>query len=534
MATFEEVRSGLLNKYNVDSGGTQKSKRDGFDAVRKSLADKYSDSNILKRQNAVMDWLNRYNQTMQSVSDYNTKRNGAYALDVSGGNSENIAELIEDFDNIREYAHLVGVPNATAYLTSLKNLQSDIKSANDFYGQFDTEEDYLKWDSYSTIEKRQATYQQNIDRIDELTKRREELTTSAQPQSPYTTNGGPAATGMPYGGANMYLGAGTPGPATSRDINSTAGAPYGSMPQYQQKTPEQMEIEEIDRELARLNADVQMYERGNTDNETGFYYGSKVVDDYSAVMNDAGFGKYSASDFKNPTSEDMAHYDAMMDTSSWYEDNSGNTRNRLGEIVTDTNRVKPNDSRYQIVDPLGAYMAATPEELANMYGDGSTQLGVLNQIYSEGYDGDWDQLTPDEVSIYYTLLGTQGQDAAMKYLSDMKVELNRRGMAADNKALQAEFDAANGWKRAGMSALSVPANLIGGVFAFADDLGNQITGNEVNPYSSARELFNYGQKVREYQSEAWNDAISWRVPWINFGAGDFYNAMMSSADMYFK
>lgn len=344
------------------------------------------------------------------------------------------------------------------------------------FNNFETEDDYLKWNAYSSVENRQDRYEQNQTRLEELKKQRLEMTGL-----------------MSWG--------------TVRQDTS-----------------------DIDAEIAAIEREMQMYERGGTDADTGFYYGSKVVDDYSAYLNDPNYGQFSAEDFRNPTKDDLRYYDAMMDQSTWYQDGSGNTRNRLGDIVTES--VYADDPRYQIADPLGAYLQATPEDLANMHGDGSTQLGVLNQLLMDGYYGSWDQLDESEREIYYTLLGTQGKEAAMKYLSDMETELNRRNMAQESELYKLAFERANGWQRLGMSAVSIPANLLGGATAFVDDLSHTVHGEDINPYSAAHQMQNYGQQVRANQAAAFDESSSWEIPGIGFSAGDLYQAAMSTADMF--
>lgn len=494
------------------------------------------------RQNQLFDYLDRASAFYRSAKDdfdsttwgnaadtFKTRRTDALNLRDEGLQLQRWMQENKDYLDPETYDQVY------SYLVDINDGYMDVvssfRSNADFYGQFDTEEDYLRWEPYSTTEKRQATYQQNLERLDELTKRRDELKPSEdQPGNPYTTGGGPARTGMPYGAGNLYLNqVAEPGPAKTRD-SSAADTPYGAMLQYreeEQKTPEQLELEEIEREIARLQLDINNYERGNT--YDGIYYGSKVVDDYSAYLSDPNYGKYSASDFSNPTTEDLEYYDAMMDQSTWYQDGSGKTYNRLGELVTEN--VYSDDPRYRIADPLGMYLQATPEERANLHGDGSSQIGVLNKLYRDGTYGNWEKLTQDEVGIYYTILGSQGQDAAMKYLSDMQVELNRRGMYAEDELYKKAFDAANGWQRLGMSALSVPANLFGGAAGFIDDLSHTIKGEEINPYSAAHGLGNYSQQIRQHQAAAFDESSSWEIPWIKFSAGDLYQAVMSTADM---
>ena len=411
------------------------------------------------------------------------------------------------------------------------DILSDFNGVADFYGQFDTEEDYLKWDAYSTTEKRQATYQQNLERLDELTKHRDELKPSEdQPGNPYTTGGGPARTGMPYGAGNLYLNpVAEPGPAKTRD-SSAADTPYGAMLQYreeEQKTPEQLKLEEIEREIARLQTETTMYRRGTTDDQ-GNFYGSMVVDDYSKYLENPNYGKYSASDFSNPTREDLDYYDAMMERETWYEDESGVLRNRDGAEITE--ELGANDPRYQVEDELGLFLSLSKDERDAIV-DTTYGYHTYDDVFNRGTYGNWEMLTADEVGIYYTLLGTEGKAAAMKYLSDMSVELDRRKMYEYDEKIKRAFDEASSGDRVLMSALSVPANLFGGALSFVDDMGHTIKGEEINPYSDMHYAQDYAQKVRQYQAAAFDEAYKWEIPWIEFSSGDLYQAVMSTADM---
>lgn len=330
------------------------------------------------------------------------------------------------------------------------DLVSNFRKNADFYNQFDTEEDYLKWDSYSTAEKRQETYLQNLARLDELKKERDEMT-----------------------GKSLMT--------------------WQTLPK---------DTTEIDSEINALEAEIEMYKRGNTDPETGFYYGSKVVDDYSQYLTDPNFEKYS----------DARDYgDYSWDSEEYQTDYSG---------------------QYVVQDPLGMFLQIPTEERRDMYESGSGMNNTVGRIVSEGHSGDWDQLSQDEIGIYYTILGTQGKDAAMKYLSDMTTELNRRGMYSENEQLKQQFDAADGWERFELSAKSLPAQIFGGAVSFGDDLYHTLAGDDINPYSDIHTWSNYAQNVRQNQAEAFDASSDWEIPGINFSAGDLYQAAMSTADMF--
>lgn len=465
------------------SGSTKTTGNESYEEWKKRKAEEgtlYSDQQRAEARKFQTSWglmQRNYNQYITQANDFFQNASKEY---ISGGKNDTAErlrsqgrDLLKWFDQYGSYLDADAYRNIVG---DLQELDSDYGDLMDFYSQFETQDAYDMWDAYSTPEKRQARYEQNQTRLEELKKQRLEMTGL-----------------MSWG--------------TVRQDTS-----------------------DIDAEIAAIEREMQMYERGVTDADTGFYYGSKVVDDYSAYLNDPNYGQFSAEDFRNPTKDDLRYYDAMMDQSTWYQDNSGNTRNRMGDIVTEY--VNADDPRYQIADPLGVYLQANPEDISNMHGDGSTQLGVLNQLLMDGYYGSWDQLDEREREIYYTLLGTQGKEAAMKYLSDMETELNRRNMAQESELYKLAFERANGWQRLGMSAVSIPANLLGGATAFVDDLSHTVRGENINPYSAAHQMQNYGQQVRANQAAAFDESSGWEIPGIGFSAGDLYQAAMSTADMF--
>lgn len=163
MSSFDEIRSSLLKKYNVSAAGTSGSTNtqtavtqemqpntatSDFYTIRSNLLDKYSPEKTTERQNAVNDWATRFNNAMQGVSDYDQKRNGGFTRDASGGFSSEINALIADFDNIKDYADRMGMPNSQRYLNQLKQLQNSIGQINDSFSQFEDEDAYNRYMDY--------------------------------------------------------------------------------------------------------------------------------------------------------------------------------------------------------------------------------------------------------------------------------------------------------------------------------------------------------------------------------------------------
>lgn len=152
MASSYELEAELKKKYGSGSASTsnkesgsgstkEQSTTDSFEIERK-LLDKYSPEKKEEREKAVSTWFEKYNSTLKGVSDYNKKLGDRYTSDISGGFSDQIVELISEFDNIKDYADRSGLPNAQRYLRDLKELSDSISKGNDFMSQFAGEDEY--------------------------------------------------------------------------------------------------------------------------------------------------------------------------------------------------------------------------------------------------------------------------------------------------------------------------------------------------------------------------------------------------------
>lgn len=373
-----------------------------------------------------------------------------------------------------------------------------------FYSQFGSEEEYNHWNTFGTAEKRQERYQQNQTRLKALQEQRrqiiQEQATYKPGGNPYTSGGSAATTGMPYGAARQ----------TSSDPR----------------------LAKIDEEIAQIQTEMKMYERGNTD-ENGFYYGFKTADDYGKLRQNADFGAMSANrNFANPTREELDAYDSTQSDGSvalsngGYYDEEGNIRNAKGQIVQYA-------SGPVVKDKLGLFMAASDQDTAEAYNILSASQGNYQttwaDIIQEGETKRWKYLTEEEKDTYYYLLNTKGQEAAYQFLDDMEVELGRRETMETRKAI----DGASGWEKAGLNVLSVGMNLIGGIPSLIDNTGRILRGEEINPYSRAQFFTNTASDIRQSTAADINEATKgWEIPGLGFTIGDAYQAGMSAVDSF--
>ena len=459
------------------------------------------------------DWLKKYREVAPTISlerwaetsanlinDVRINSDRWYDDNEYQSRSDRFTSLLSQADNWRkQYADnsdaISYIDSVVSALDEAKNYTSNYRK---FYSQWDTEDDYLKWDAYQTPEGRKKRYASNQEKLDAL---REELKGIA-------------------GGGNPLL---------RLALYNAGGISIDEYLTGNQKA------KEIDKEIAAIESEMKMYERGNTD-ESGFYYGSKAVDDYGEIRSNKDFGTKSANrNFQNANREDLIKADSMNDSSSWYYDANGVYRDAFGnELKTDAsgNWVNPNSQGYAVTDRLGLYLNANEEEKQEALGTPAGVEGTWESIIKDGYDGNWELLTKDEIDIYYYLLNTSGQGTAEKYLSDMKVELNRRNTQNATAMYTKAFDEADALERLAMSIATTPAQMLSGAAGFIEDTAMTAMGKEINPYSAAHSGMNFSNTVRGEQAQAWEDATGGiKIPFINFTAGDLYKAGMSAFDM---
>ncbi len=116
-------------------------------------------------------WMNRYNDVMQGVSEYDKKRAGGYTRDASGGYGEEIDSLISDYEGIKSY------PETKQYYDALTELKSSIRAIDDSMAQFKDEDDFNRYTSYwqDQEEKRNFDLVAGQQEIDALQKQIDEM-----------------------------------------------------------------------------------------------------------------------------------------------------------------------------------------------------------------------------------------------------------------------------------------------------------------------------------------------------------------------
>ena len=453
---------------------------------------------------SVNGWINQSINTLKSINSYYSSWRGGDDPQYEAY-QQRLSMYLSMADNWRKMysGNEDAIATINEVVSSLSGAKYNTMAIKDYYGQWGSEGDYLKWAAYRTPESRQARYEENKRRLEELREERKEA-------------------------------------AGSTSVWSLMGFSDSSLPITTQ-TGTNSRLQEIDDEIAAIETEMRMYERGNTGAD-GFYYGSKTVDDYYHILDSDEYGVYSGQrGYRNPTRSDLQQYDLMADSTQWYTDARGNYYDVFGNYIDpsntdeDGNIIHPflADGRYAINDRLGLFLSASDEDKEEAAGTPADMEGSWATVIKDGIDGSWSELTEDEIGIYYTILGSQGQAAAEKYLDDMTIELNRRQASKELEHLRTAFDNASFGGKLALSIASVPEQIFGGAIAFAEDTLSQLQGEGINPYSSAHSAMAHAQTVRGLQAQELEEMTGGiAIPFVNFTVGDLYQSGMSILDMW--
>lgn len=275
-------------------------------------------------------------------------------------------------------------------------------------------------------------------------------------------------------------------------------------------------ISELKKERDRLAAGNTKYERGLKTNDD--YYDVTLADDWSEDS--------AKRDYANPTKEALDMWDARENSGLTAKyDKNGNVYyvDAFGDVWNDNweENYKP-----EIVDKLGLFLNSSEEDKENAYAYAAADYeSTWAKAIKDGRDSSWDKLTEQEIGIYYYLLENDGQDAAYKYLDDMRTELNRRSTADMTTAI----NDADALEKIALNIASVPSNIIGGLAGFIEDTANTLQGKDINPYSPAHSLSNFAQDTRSATAEDLNRLTN-DTEFLGITLGDAYQSVMSAGD----
>ena len=154
---------------------------------------------------------------------------------------------------------------------------------------------------------------------------------------------------------------------------------------------------------------------------------SEQIQSYQDLMQAEDFEEKAAKqDLKNPEVGDLIENDFYV-KGGYQRGKDGNVYD-VYDLEYDPDI--PLIERLDIPDKLGFYLDNKEEYFGSAIEESKRGVDAAPwaDIIREGYDYNWDQLTDDEISVYYYLYNTQGQEAAYDYLDSYKdILATRRG-----------------------------------------------------------------------------------------------------------
>lgn len=187
------------------------------------------------------------------------------------------------------------------------------------------------------------------------------------------------------------------------------------------------------------------------------------------------------------------------------------------------------------LDLLAMYDQSSPIDRLNQAG--GNMLRPVNEWLSKGVfvspeeyvtqkgnHGAWYNLTDGERAVYYYKANTEGYASANKYLEDMSNQLNSR---VQKETYNKEFAENSMLQNLALSAAMAPVNSLGGAFDFGMDVIGKVTGQDTLGGARAGNITGALTQNTSQQIENWNDS---KLPFVNFGWADAYQATMSAID----
>ena len=125
-------------------------------------------------------------------------------------------------------------------------------------------------------------------------------------------------------------------------------------------------------------------------------------------------------------------------------------------------------------------------------------MDTKDQTTSQEKKG-YDKLNADEIKMYNYLYAKHGKDSAQQYLDGMEISLTKRVYDEETQMWKENVD--NPIGATIMSALSIPANIYGGVYGAIEGVTDAIQGKEYNPYGYYKTPSNFATDTRQYVGE---------------------------------
>lgn len=404
------------------------------------------------------DYNQRVWDVLQRVDSANASRNGDWSADVTGGNGLEINALLREYD-----AYTGDKSGMTEYRNALLDYNKRIQAENQYYAGFGTKDDFNRVRSgYTNFGVGYDPRSYGLDDASARKLRQESAQNDAKEAQRALAE---------YTAAKKEF---TPVEQEYRIHNkgdSDGGAYSDEYEDDLNSRYNQARAKVTAAENALLNARNRMDAYNATWGKVD-KYGEASEAAKGTDTSYTGPGYESIADWENRKNEEQAAQDAQA---------------QRPDYVPGTLRYT-SDTEPTAEDRLGLWRSLTPEQKQDAISSSNVQL---NNIVMAGNDGYWDLLTDNEVETYYYIKGQQGQEAANQYLDDMYIELSRRN---ELKTVQS-IENANSWEKAGLTAVSVGANLVGAIPAALGKTADMVTGR-TNPYSSMQFFQRYASYIR--------------------------------------
>lgn len=463
MATLSTFQKFKEEQEKKKQGGQQSNQQSTQQSGQKSTGLMNSYQQFIAKQQGQetaytpeSDYGQRVMDVIGKVGNSAASRNGEWTADASGGNAAEINALLREYD-----AYTGDKSGMTEYRNALLDYNKRIQAENQYYAGFGTKDDFNRVRSgYTNFG---VGYDPRSYGLDDASARklRQE---SAQNDAKVAQR----ALAELNSARKNFAAVDSEWRAMDERYRSFTIDEYDKdLTQRWQAAKDQVTAAENALLNSRNRMDAYNATWGKVDK-----YGETSEVAKGTDTSYTGPGYESIADWENKKNEELAAQDAQA---------------QRPDYVPGTLRYT-SDTEPTAEDRLGLWRSLTPEQKQDAVSSSNVQL---NNVVMAGNDGYWDLLTDNEVETYYYIKGQQGQEAANQYLDDMYIELSRRN---ELKTVQS-IENANGWEKAGLTAVSVGANLVGAIPAALGKTADMVTGR-TNPYSSMQFFQRYASYIR--------------------------------------
>ena len=463
MATLSTFQKFKEEQEKKKQGGQQSNKQSTQQSGQKSTGLMNSYQQFMAKQQGQetayipeSDYGQRVMDVIGKVGNSAASRNGEWTADASGRNAAEINALLREYD-----AYTGDKSGMTEYRNALLDYNKRIQAENQYYAGFGTKDDFNRVRSgYTNFGVGYDPQSYGLDDASARKLRQEAAQNDA----------------MEAQRALAELN-------SARKNFAAVDSEWRAMDErYRSFT-----IDEYDKDLTQR---WQAAKDQVTAAENALLNSRNRMDAYNATWGKVDkYGETSEAAKGTDTSYTGPRYESIAD---W--ENKKNEEQAAQDAQAQRPDYVPGALRYTsdtepvAEDRLGLWRSLTPEQKQDAVNSSNVQL---NNVVMAGNDGYWDLLTDNEVETYYYIKGQQGQEAANQYLDDMYIELSRRN---ELKTVQS-IENANSWEKAGLTAVSVGANLVGAIPAAMGKTADMVTGR-TNPYSSMQFFQRYASYIR--------------------------------------